>query len=331
MTGHQPDQLSEAQQRELNELGRKKPSALTENEAAFLAWRNNVWIFLWENYAAAAEFTERTGTACEARMEAIQKLCEHLDGFEPEKGDLSNYALRSIADNQRHYYSRQRETTQLGGLKNVPREARQPAPVSGETEETEGEPQAARPTVMPIHRGGEADEERTLDLPADSEIDGALLSEAYCQQMSAMILNFKQLYPGNKGNPSKQRYYRMWFSEKTKQLLEAGHIPVNQADTLKAVHFDYLNYFLVENLSLRANQTLSHLLHATPKKKIKVGFQAAPVAVRWTGAGWLDARVPRGYIEQCDGKAPADSVISAQRKAYCLDLKALFRKNDLIE
>lgn len=296
--------LDQEQIEQLNLLGRKMPKNTPENRAAFRKWKEDVCIFLFENYVHLPDSSTTIEGDChlEARITAVEEFCKGIKSFDPEKGNLANYALRSLKINKTEAYSDQ---------------GRKP-----------DEPETTSLTVT-----DEDGENKELDIPSDESPEARLLEAAYTSQMTAMILNFWGLYNGKKGSEKRRIYFPMWYSEKTKYLQEKGCEWENKADVLRALNFEYLDFFLDRDFSLQAEQSWGNFADADLNEQIAVASSDTPIKAEWSDGGWLAAEVPKHYLYE-SGRTKSicsDSTISDQRKNYLRELEGLLFEQGLLE
>lgn len=295
--------LSSTQITQLNRIGQRQPPDTPENRGAYRKWKEDVWIFLFENYVKVPDTDDRViDDDSEIRAIAVEKFCAGLHSFCSEKGSLANYALRALKVNVN-------ENSADMGRKHGDLITDSTVKIDSDGEETE------------------------VDIPTPANNEANLFQEAVTSQMTAMILNFWSLFQNSKAKKSWSKYFPMWYSEKTKYLQECGCRWENTADVVRALDFDYLGFFLFEDFSKREFQTWMRFCSSDLKKAISSAKKGGQIDVVWTDKGWLPTDVPQTYLYE-SGKTPkvlANSVITEQRQNYLRELRRLLCENDLME
>lgn len=348
--------LNPDQQTYLNTLGEKKPADCDKNYAVFRRWLNDVCTYLTQALLQIYSEDSVSETLSETQsivLDAISMISSGLRKFDPKKGKLGYYINRALKMNYQRVFSDR--FNDRGGMTKVP--AENTDDVAADTSikynhsesDHEGETKTERPSkgvpepatdsrtnsaskapVVSISETATGTG-ASIDIPDNTPIDIHLTAALYLQQMTAMVLNFKQIYHGKSQNPERQKYFRMWFSERTKHLTMQGYQEIAYGDTLRALDYPYLDYFLVDDMADKTNHCWSSFVNAEPKKTIDTGVSTKPiVTVEWSKEGWLPAKIPRGYLGAVSGSVPSDSTVSEQRSSYLKELTALFKKNDLL-
>lgn len=315
-------------QADLDALGRKKPADSPADSAAFLAWRNEVWIYLNEHYTAFPGEKDIVDLRVEARTEAINEFCESIDSFDPEQSSLSHYALSSIAKNQRNIYETENAKSMGGAMSMIPKKEKTKTSPGEKAKESQ-----TTPLVLRIDNSTEDTPFTVSEVAVRDDPNGHLLEEAYHHLMVAMILNFWELFCGQKGAKDWLKHFPMWYSEKTKLLQQIGCNWDDTANIMRALDYSYLSFFLDQSFSTKSQQTWDRFQEAELKGEINVPSSKKPIDVKWNSEGWLPLAVPSHYL--CSSgikKKPVPvSTISGQRKKYLQKLDELLYSNNLTE
>ncbi|HCT90663.1 MAG TPA: hypothetical protein DF613_04655 [Lachnospiraceae bacterium] len=148
--------------------------------------------------------------------------------------------------------------------------------------------------------------------------------------MMAMCLNFKDYRKQlqKRGKAGSEIYTRMWYTERLVWLEIVEQILYEmdrnmQKDVLKAMLKSYYWYWADGKMVYDAEQE---------GQKIRAEKIVTPEIknLKWMkgegdkNKGWLEAKIPIGYLEKAQGKKAADSSISESRDRYEKDLYALY-------
>lgn len=102
-------------QKELNDLGAEKPEYAVNNKAAYIAWKNKVWIKLAEhlmNYDVSNPMPDEAVYL----QEALEAFCKGMKSYSPEQGPFANYATKAIGTNFEQIKNNYRAIKASGGV-----------------------------------------------------------------------------------------------------------------------------------------------------------------------------------------------------------------------
>ena len=174
----------------------------------------------------------------------------------------------------------------------------------------------------------ETKEGDVIDIPVPAPENRNIDLLARNQALTAMILRFSTLVP-RKYSESRQRWYQMWYSERSVPYLQWGGPVYNERDTAAAMDFDYLDFFLEQDFQCEENRNVAGIRSSRPYKSIYCECADKYAPVGWKNNGWLDAAIPRQYAAtwgSWDGTYPSDTTVSNSRQQYREDCMKLLEE-----
>ena len=279
---------------ELDRLGERAEKNTPENQAAYLAWRNAVWETLYACYLADSSYSDE-----QLVSDAISDFCSYLSAYDSGKEKLSHYAQSAIRSNIVHSWEKLRK----------------------------GQNQTESLNFSDADDGEEA--ERQIASPT-ADVNHNVYDSGFLTGLTAMVLNFKEVCPGKSGNQRRLEYYRLFFTEKAKHVLDEDCVFPNESDVCRALRCEYLSYFLRGDFSSPGDAHsafIRRLRDALPKATVEVSGEE--VEVKWGSDGWLPLKVPCGFIGTETGKVPAASTLSEPRKQFSEQLRNYYRQQGL--
>lgn len=265
----------------LNRLGNEMPPHEEGNEAAWISWRNKVWV-------AAMRALPCSHPLYDTMNHIFMK---ELSGFDPAKGSLSLFL--SCRVKLRHLTAATNQAAERSRVSSL--------------EALLGE--EAEPLTL-------ADTLASADMPIGQAAESEESSRMVLVLLSAMVLNFSQR-KGHANNPRRQKYYQMWYTEKLKHLMESVFTPdqaqvlqSQEKQLLEAVQTAYLDFFTPDDC-----RTLAALSRTGTVVRSTGEF------IPFNKDGWLPARVPIAYLQEIQHTKASNSTISEQRSAYLAELR----------